>query len=80
MFDISIGYAMAGMISPTIEKNIMDGNKKNVKEYLEFSKIMDFEKALNALGISMDENGIEQLQSNKEEVGNDFKKEEKEER
>ena len=80
MFDISIGYAMAGMISPTIEKNIMDGNKKNVKEYLEFSKIMDFEKALNALGISMDENGIEQLQSNKEEVGNNFKKEEKEER
>ena len=80
MFDISIGYAMAGMISPTIEKNIMDGNKKNVKEYLEFSKIMDFEKALNALGISMDENGIEKLQSNKEEVGNDFKKEEKEER
>ena len=78
MFDISIGYAMAGMISPTIEKNIMDGNKKNVKEYLEFSKIMDFEKALNALGISMDENGIEKLQSNKKEASWNIKREEKE--
>lgn len=78
MFDISIGYAMAGMISPTIEKNIMDGNKKNVKEYLEFSKIMDFEKALNALGISMDENGIEKLQSNKKEASWNTKREEKE--
>lgn len=56
----------------------MDGNKKNVKEYLEFSKIMDFEKALNALGISMDENGIEKLQSNKKEVSWNTKREEKE--
>lgn len=39
---------------------------------------MDFEKALNALGISMDENGIEKLQSNKKEVSWNTKREEKE--
>ena len=64
MFDVALGYAMSGMISPTIEKNIIDGNIENIKEYLKFSRINDFEAAINSLGISIDEKGIEQLQNN----------------
>lgn len=64
MFDVALGYAMSGMISPTIEKNIIDGNIENIKEYLKFSRIDDLEAAINSLGISIDEKGIEQLQNN----------------
>lgn len=78
--EISIGYAISGMISPTIEKNIEDGNIESVKEYLKYSQITDFEKALNALGISMDEEGLNKLQNNAQKALNNQEPEEKGER
>ena len=80
LFETSIGYAISGMISPTIEKNIEDGNIENVKEYLKYSHVTDFEKALNALEISMDEKGLNKLQSNVQKTLNKQEPEEKGER
>lgn len=70
------GYALSGMVSPTIEKLIKQGKIKKVKECLEASKIGDFKKSLGALGITLDAEGLKKLQDNMIEQRFEFEKDE----
>ena len=75
-FLIDAGYAFSGMISPTIEKLIKQGEIKKVKEYLEASKTGNFKKSLEALGITLDADGLKKLQNNMMEQRFEFEKDE----
>lgn len=57
-------YALGGMISPTIIKKYNEEGASALKKYLEEAKNENFVGALAALGIGLNENGINQLISN----------------
>ena len=73
-FLTALGYAISGMLSPTIQKLIEDGETEKLKEYIEKSRIGDFEGALSSIGISQDENGIKIMEKNREEKMYGFEK------
>lgn len=73
-FLIDAGYAFSGVLSPTIEKLIKQGEIKKVKEYLEASKIGNFKNSLGALGITLDADGLKKLQDNMMEQRFEFEK------
>lgn len=68
------GYALSGMLSPTIEKLVKQGEIEKVKECLETSRIGNFESSLEALGITLDANGLKKLQDNMLEQRFEFEK------
>lgn len=68
------GYALSGMLSPTIEKLVKQGEIEKVKECLETSRIGNFKSSLEALGITLDANGLKKLQDNMLEQRFEFEK------
>jgi hypothetical protein len=57
-------YALGGLISPTIIKKYNEEGANTLKKYLEEAKNGNLVGALAALGIELNENGINQLISN----------------
>lgn len=66
---IDMGYAISGMISPTIIEFLKNKKIKELKTFFELSRLGYFEKTLNALNISVDDKGIEVLIENMRKNG-----------
>ena len=60
-------YAIGGLISPTIIKRYKERGTSTLKEYLKQSKNENFEGAMKALGIQVNEEGVNQLIANMKE-------------
>lgn len=60
-------YALGGLIAPTIIKKYREEGADTLKKYLQEAKNENFEGALNALGIELNEQGINQLITNMKE-------------
>lgn len=60
-------YALGGLIAPTIIKKYKEGGPSALKKYLEEAKEGNFEGAMDALGIELNEQGINQLVANMRE-------------
>ena len=54
-------YALGGLIAPTIIKKYREEGASTLKRYLEESKNENFEGAMDALGIELNQEGINQL-------------------
>lgn len=63
-FFTGIEYALSGILAPTIQNMIRQGKIGKVKEYIKLSRIGDFENALKALEITLDEEGLKKLEHN----------------
>ena len=63
-FLVDARYALSGILSPTIEKLIYQGETDKIKKYLEESRKGNIEKALMSLGITLDDEGLKKLQHN----------------
>lgn len=61
---INARYAFSGILSPTIEKVISQGRINKFKQYLEESRKGNVEKALHALDITADDEGLKILYNN----------------
>lgn len=58
-------YAIAAILSPTIAKVASEeGGIEKLKNYLDYSKTNEFEKAISELGITLDEKGINTIINN----------------
>ena len=66
---IDMGYAIVGIISPTIVELLKNKKIEEIKLFFELSRLGYFEKALNALNISVDEKGLETLIKNMQKNG-----------
>jgi len=73
-FLVDARYALSGVLSPTIEKLIYQGETDKIKQYLEESRNGNIEKALLALGITLDDEGLKKLQDNMIKQRFDFEK------
>ena len=60
-------YALGGLIAPTIIKKYREEGAGTLKRYLEEAKKENFEGALNALGIQLNEEGLSKLIANMRE-------------
>lgn len=60
-------YALGGLIAPTIIKKYKEEGAEPLKRYLEEAKKENFEGAMAALGIELNEEGINQLVANMRE-------------
>jgi len=54
-------YALGGLIAPTIIRKYIEEGPRTLKRYLEEAKNENFEGAINALGIQLTKEGINQL-------------------
>lgn len=57
-------YAIGGLIAPTIVKTYKEKGAEPIKSYLEYTKQCNLKSALNQIGIQLDREGIERLNSN----------------
>lgn len=57
-------YAIGGLIAPTIVKTYKEKGAEPIKSYLEYAKQCNLKSALNQIGIQLDREGIERLNSN----------------
>lgn len=57
-------YAIGGLIAPTIVKTYKEKGAEPIKSYLEYAKQCNLKLALNQIGIQLDREGIERLNSN----------------
>lgn len=57
-------YAIGGLIAPTIVKTYKEKGAEPIKAYLEYAKQCDLKLALNQIGMQLDNEGIERLNSN----------------
>lgn len=73
-FLLDAGYALSGVLSPTIENLIYQGELDKFKQYLEESRKGNIEKALLALGITLNDEGLKKLQDNMINQRFDFEK------
>ena len=55
---IDVRYAFSGAIAPRIEELILRGDIDRIKKYIEFTKLDAFKEPMEALGITLDMNGI----------------------
>lgn len=60
-------YALGRLIAPAIIKKYKEEGISALKKYLEESKNQNFEGAMKALGIELNEQGINQLVANVKE-------------
>jgi len=60
-------YALGGLIAPTIIKKYREEGAEPLKRYLEEAKNENFEGAMKAIGIELNEQGINQLVANVKE-------------
>lgn len=73
-FFVDMGYAFSGALAPTIQKLIKQGEIDKVKKCIKESRIGNFEKALEALEITLDDEGIKKLEKNMIEQKFEFEK------
>ena len=72
------GYGISGMITPTIMEYLKNGRIEELKEFFRLSKAGYFNKTLEALGIPINDEGIEILKGNMLEYTGTLKEEEQE--
>ena len=60
-------YAIGGLIAPSIIREYKENGSIALKKYLEYAKNNDLEKALKAIGIEMNIQGIDTLKKNYKE-------------